>query len=68
MHKMENIDISAAISLFEITLSERSGFVRDVKAAENLREYKLATTTNFCCDKAKKDLVPQVCVSYLTSI
>ena len=43
MHKMENIDISAAISLFEIKLSERSGFVRDVKAAEN-----------FCCNKAKK--------------
>lgn len=55
MHKMENIDISAAISLFEIKLSERSGFVRDVKAAENLlREYELvATTTNFCCNKAK---------------
>ena len=55
MHKMENIDISAAISLFEIKLSERSGFVRDVKAAENLlREYELATTTNFCCNKVKK--------------
>ena len=27
----------------------------DVKAAENLlREYELATTTNFCCNKAKK--------------
>ena len=55
MNKMENIDISAAILLFEIKLSERSGFVRDVKAAENfLREYELATTTNFCCNKAKK--------------
>ena len=55
MHKTEDIDISAAISLFEIKLSERSGFVRDVKAAENLlREYELANTTNFCCNKAKK--------------
>ena len=46
MNKMENIDISAAISLFEIKLSERSVFVRDVKAAENfLREYELAIVT-----------------------
>ena len=69
MHNMENIDISAAISLFEIKLSERSGFVRDVKAAKNLlREYELANTTNFCCNKAKKGFGTQVCVSYLTFI
>jgi hypothetical protein len=53
---MEKIDISAATALFKIKLSERSGLVRDVEEAENLlREYELATTTNFCCNKVKKE-------------
>ena len=52
---MESIDISAATSLFKIKLSERSGLVQNVEEAENLlREYELASTTNFCCNKAKK--------------
>ena len=52
---MESIDISAATSLFKIKLSERSGLVQNVEEAENLlREYELASMTNFCCNKAKK--------------
>lgn len=52
---MESIDISAATSLFKIKLSERSGLVQNVEEAESLlREYELASTTNFCGNKAKK--------------
>ncbi|CAB4018718.1 Hypothetical predicted protein, partial [Paramuricea clavata] len=52
---MEKIDISAATALFKIKLSEHSGLVRNVEEAENLlRQYELATTTNFCCNKVKK--------------
>ena len=52
---MENIDTSAATSLFKVKLSERSGLVKTVEEAKNLlREYELASTTNFCCNKAKK--------------
>ncbi len=64
---MESIDISAATSLFKIKLSERSGLVQNVEEAENLlREYELASTTNFCCNKAKKkDLAALVCIVVL---
>ena len=42
-------------SLFAVQFSERSGLVKDVKAAESiLREYETATTTRFSCFKANK--------------
>ena len=42
-------------SLFEEKLSERSGLVKDVKAAESiLREFETTTTTRYACFKASK--------------
>ena len=49
------LNIQAVSSLFEKQFSERSGLVKDVKAAESiLREYETATTTKFSCFKANK--------------
>ncbi|CAH3030562.1 unnamed protein product, partial [Porites evermanni] len=42
-------------SLFEEKLSERSGLVKNVKAAESvLREFETTTTTRYACFKASK--------------
>ena len=42
-------------SLFAVQFSERSGLVKDVKAAESiLRENETATTTRFSCFKANR--------------
>lgn len=50
-----NINLQALSSLFAVQFSERSGLVKDVKAAEFiLREYETATTTRFSCFKANK--------------
>ena len=49
------LDLQAVSSLFAVQFSERSGLVKDVKAAESiLREYETATTTRFACFKASK--------------
>ena len=50
-----NINLQAVSSLFAVQFSERSGLVKDVKAAESiLGEYETATTTRFPCFKANK--------------
>ena len=50
-----DIDLETVASLFEVQLSERSGLLRSIMATEELlREYELATTTNFVCIKEKK--------------
>ena len=50
-----DINLQAVSSLFAVQFSERSGLVKDVKAAESiLREYETATTTRFSCFKANK--------------
>lgn len=47
--------LKAVSSLFEEKLSERSGLVKDVKAAESiLREFETTTTTRYACFKANK--------------
>ena len=52
-----DIDLEDVASLFEVQLTERSGFLRSIKATEELlTEYELATTTNFVSIKEKKDL------------
>ena len=49
------INLQAVRSLFAVQFSERSGLVKDVKAAESiLREYETATTTRFSCFKANE--------------
>ena len=48
-------NLQAVSSFFEVKFSDRSGLVKDVKAAESiLREYETATTTRFSCFKANK--------------
>ena len=47
--------LKAVSSLFEEKLSERSGPVKDVKAAESiLREFETTPTTRYACFKASK--------------
>jgi len=49
------LNLQAVSSLFAVQFSERSGLVKDVKAAESiLREYETVTTTRFSCFKANK--------------
>ena len=51
------LNLQAVSSLFAVQFSERSGLVKDVKAAESvLREYETATTTHsfFNADMAAK--------------
>ena len=52
------LNLQAVSSLFAVQFSERSGSVKDGKAAESilrdLREYETATTTRFSCFKANK--------------
>ena len=49
----EKLNLQAVGSLFAVQFSERSGLVKDGKAAESiLREYETATTTRFSCFKA----------------
>jgi hypothetical protein len=48
----ESIDLESITSLFDVQLSDRSGLVREVQAAEELlHQYELLTTTNFACIK-----------------
>ena len=48
----ESIDFKSITSLFDVQLSDRSGLVREVQAAEELlHQYELLTTTNFACIK-----------------
>ena len=51
----ESIDlesITSLLSLFDVQLSNRSGLVREVQAAEELlHQYELLTTINFACIK-----------------
>ena len=48
-------NLQAVSSLFAVQFSERSGLVKDVKAAESvLRNYETATPTRFSCFKANK--------------
>ena len=52
------VNLQAVSSLFAVEFSERSGLVKDVKAAESvLREYETATTTRFSRFKANKGFV-----------
>ena len=49
------LNLQEVSSLFAVQFSERSGLVKDVKAAESiLRDYETATTTRFSCFKANK--------------
>ena len=48
----ESIDFKSITTLFDVQLSDQSGLVREVQAAEDLlRQYELLTTTNFACIK-----------------
>jgi len=49
------LNLQAVSFLFPVQFSERSGLVKDIKAAESiLREYETTTTTRFSWFKANK--------------